>query len=97
MRLAVTLLYHLVMQGHTYAFNFNGRIRKEASTEALLQLVNFPLQLSIHDSATNTPLASVTIDMLEFAMGAGRLELGTLQLEPEQNVPAHCAKVGTAE
>lgn len=77
----------------SYAYDFASRFRRDADIDGLHDLLNGTLLLSVHDSATNTLLASTTVDTLDFGLGHQAIELDALPLEPNPAVPPSCAKV----
>lgn len=80
-------------EGGVYAYRFNMKFRREPSMDALLELINSSLNLSVHDSATNTVLATAAIDVLPFGLGASEIKVGDMTLEPNPALPEGVAKV----
>jgi hypothetical protein len=66
------------------AFSFSGRVQCQPTMDCVLELINGRCIINVLDSATSNCLATASLDMLEFALGASSLDLGDVALCPKQ-------------
>ena len=76
-----------------YNYNFTKKFRRDPGLATLHHLINSVVKLSVVDSASSTVLASATIDLLPFALGAQQIDLPALQLVPAEGLPDAVVKV----
>lgn len=83
--------------GGLYDLQFTSKFRREPTMEAMHELINSEIQISLHECHSNTCLATAFLDVLKFGLGAESINLPEVELMPEAGVPEGYAKVGSKE